>query len=481
MTIFKFMGGSTGGASADRFAPRIIVGNVPAGDPNTDQSGAFRYIPDPGDGSGISTAITEANTLAAGGDFVDIYLRPGLYDLEDGPTVLPTLGSGVRLYGTLSANAGSPQTEIRSRVSAGSQRILNMATRSEVDMIYFRSPAPTANLAGDAEIVNAAAACGIKNCQFSLEGSVAFDRTATRCITISGDRGDVSNLILSVSSLLTQPTPAYSLGIFVGSTTTWSGPLQPTEIKDCRQQGGNSAVQIWNVSGSSVSHYRASDIDQPQVGFAWLLSADPGAFDDVPGPIFEHCYLYTNTETDALVNSEQVGFLVVNQQTDAESNVPMLQFTLDHCQVDFGVPAAPDPGVSKVGFRIRAEENTDLGEGTITAPRSRGHNIGFHIVSAGVNAASLVTDIRVTGGVIQSAIGNTGTNQYNVWLNSNGNGGIRRIGIVGNGLAFSFSGTVIRLDDPTVENTIIVGNNIGGDPATLIDDSGTNTEQSHNI
>lgn len=84
------------GAGTDRFAPRYLVGNVPAGDPAVPAAGAFRYIPDPGDATGIAQAVAEA--LVNPGP---IYLRPGTYDWNAGPLVAPlTLPDGVILQGS---------------------------------------------------------------------------------------------------------------------------------------------------------------------------------------------------------------------------------------------------------------------------------------------------------------------------------------------------------------------------------------------
>lgn len=76
--------GGGGGAAADRFAPTIIVGNTLAGDPATDQVAPFRYIPDPGDGTGIALALTEAAALVDG---AWVHIRRGTYTLAAG--VLP--------------------------------------------------------------------------------------------------------------------------------------------------------------------------------------------------------------------------------------------------------------------------------------------------------------------------------------------------------------------------------------------------------
>lgn len=75
----------------DHFAPTIIVGNVPAGDPAIAQAAPFRYIPDPGDGTGIATGLAG---LPVGGW---LHIRRGTYTLS--PAILPLSVAGVRVTG----------------------------------------------------------------------------------------------------------------------------------------------------------------------------------------------------------------------------------------------------------------------------------------------------------------------------------------------------------------------------------------------
>jgi hypothetical protein len=86
-------GGGGGGGQTDHFAPKYLVGNVPAGDPNLAQAAPFIYIPDIGDGSGIALALTQPNGPG------DVWIRPGAYNLNNGmagPLVVPP---GVRVQG----------------------------------------------------------------------------------------------------------------------------------------------------------------------------------------------------------------------------------------------------------------------------------------------------------------------------------------------------------------------------------------------
>jgi len=93
----------------DKFAPKYLVGNVPAGDSATAySSGGFVYIPDPGDGSGIASALSSAAAVLG-----DVWIRPGLYDFGSGIVVMPlTVPPGCRVQG-----AGVRATTLRARPS----------------------------------------------------------------------------------------------------------------------------------------------------------------------------------------------------------------------------------------------------------------------------------------------------------------------------------------------------------------------------
>ena len=86
-----------GVAGPDLFAPRYVVGNTLSGDSAIPQVGTFRYVPDPGDGSGIEAALALAAVNPG-----DVLVRPGVYTRPNtaAPLVVPagvTLkGSGIR-------------------------------------------------------------------------------------------------------------------------------------------------------------------------------------------------------------------------------------------------------------------------------------------------------------------------------------------------------------------------------------------------
>jgi hypothetical protein len=77
----------------DHFAPTVIVGNVPAGDPAVAQGAPFQYVADPGDGSGIAAALA---AIPVTGGWV--HIRRGTYTVAPGFLPLP-IGGNTRVTG----------------------------------------------------------------------------------------------------------------------------------------------------------------------------------------------------------------------------------------------------------------------------------------------------------------------------------------------------------------------------------------------
>lgn len=92
----------------DMFGTRVIVGNVPAGDPNLAQAAPFQYIPDPGDGTGIAEGLA---AIAAGGLGGTCKIRRGLYDfgLPTSPP-LPLIVESCHVIGEGSGTLLRPST-----------------------------------------------------------------------------------------------------------------------------------------------------------------------------------------------------------------------------------------------------------------------------------------------------------------------------------------------------------------------------------
>lgn len=76
---------------SDKFAPKYLVGNETSGDGTSASVAGFVYIQDPGDGSGIETALLQASGPG------DVYVRPGTYVAA--PAISVTVPTGVRVVG----------------------------------------------------------------------------------------------------------------------------------------------------------------------------------------------------------------------------------------------------------------------------------------------------------------------------------------------------------------------------------------------
>jgi len=78
MVWTQYSGGGSGGGSTggDHFAPRFLVGNALSAAPAPSVPGYFRYIQDPGDGTGIALALTELGLL---GFAADVCIQEGTY------------------------------------------------------------------------------------------------------------------------------------------------------------------------------------------------------------------------------------------------------------------------------------------------------------------------------------------------------------------------------------------------------------------
>lgn len=107
MTQFIFIpfggGGGPPGSSLDRFAPKYLVGNELSGD-TTDTTGTaagFTYYSDPGDGTGIAAALSDAATTPG-----DVWIRPGTYTTTAPFTVPPDVA--VRGAGPSTIIVGAP-------------------------------------------------------------------------------------------------------------------------------------------------------------------------------------------------------------------------------------------------------------------------------------------------------------------------------------------------------------------------------------
>lgn len=269
-------GGGGGGAGADKFAPRIIVGNTPNGDPAVAQVAPFEYIPDPGDGSGIAQALS---TIGFGGG--EIYIRAGIYDFALGAIVGPlSIPAGVQVRG-----AGVGSTSIITAF-VGDQGAFAMQNLTSLSDMSIASPG-----GGDAT--------GLSEALVSTVGIVNISRVK---LTANGGTKSVLDtaLLCSNTPLSSAPARAYlddvscvSFGAADGRVLHISQGCE-VQARGLTCQGGVIGVLIEAIGQGSVPSffgaiqfeiYDFSGVGVSYSGTAGGMSLYNGAIDPVLGAV----------------------------------------------------------------------------------------------------------------------------------------------------------------------------------------------------
>lgn len=244
MTISKCCGsGGSSAPSQDRFAPKYVVGNAPAGDTAAAYAtGGFIYIEDPGDGTGIEAALALAAVTPG-----DIALRPGVYDFSTGAAVMPlVVPAGVRVVGS-----GSGTCELRSKLS-GDQGIF---------------------------VLNGGGV-GVEHIAFTVQSGGEVIYLGSRAVITNQDNegGYVLRCTFSLSGL------AGSSVLRAGILDAGAGSFSVRQVSGTGPSVGGSDPDLWTAlvvtAKTGSGRFTASGVSA--VGFdAPLLCDDVGVFDDV--------------------------------------------------------------------------------------------------------------------------------------------------------------------------------------------------------
>lgn len=206
----------------DRFAPTFLVGNELAGDPAVAQVAPFRYIPDPGDGTGIETALTEAAGIP--GSWV--HIRRGTYTLDAG--VLPlAIPASTRVTGD---GAGTILVQ-----RADDRRVFTLASFSELSnlRVNFTSAAPGATGAA------------------MIDASAATLARVQHAMVIGG--AATANLDESLEGVVSLGTNCFAFDLFItGVDYLGQGPSQLALVL-CGPTAGNSRVSLCSLQGGDYS------------------------------------------------------------------------------------------------------------------------------------------------------------------------------------------------------------------------------------
>jgi len=372
--FFQGPGTGGGGPSIDRFAPRIVVGNVPAGDSNVSQGAPFQYIPDPGDGSGLAAAIT---ALAATGG--RIYVRRGTYTFGGaGSPALPlVVPSGVLIEGESGGGEGGrgSSTNLVAPGGATAQDMFQLSANAALERVRITVPANSGGAPGGAGVVQLLGA-GARFAHAHIDMSGASQRNTALAVSTGTGVVDVTDMVVdsvdvdlpTVVSTGAVPYVAVVLG-FTGQDCT--GNTTEPIVRNVRTTGGQGGVWMLNIFGGVVDGLRSTNmlLSTTTLGVWW--DAGGSALTTLQGPTILNPSLVFGTGSGSIdltaikVSSSYTGGASLTV-TGTRIVAPFVRFT------DVTTVGA------RVAIKIRIETNgtAQLVKGSISGGTSIGHEIG---------------------------------------------------------------------------------------------------------
>ena len=219
--------------TTDVRANAIVVGNAPAGDTTADCD-----VLDPGDGSGIATAIASAGTNR------DVYIRPGLYEIPPGSTSSPfSVGSNVRVIG-----AGKLLTIIKISKGSGDIGAFILGSSSEIHNLGVIVAEPTGATSGSTYGIDATAeGCVVSGVRVEYSISTGTGMSNLNHIAAIGinSGGRVSNVDLICPSF-----SSFSLTSTFSGVAVTTGGTTMNHIADVKSSGGDIGISV--DSNSSI-------------------------------------------------------------------------------------------------------------------------------------------------------------------------------------------------------------------------------------
>lgn len=460
--------------SLDRFAPKYLVGNVPAGDSNVAyNSDGFMYIPDAGNCAGIQTALTMPNGLG------DVYVRPGSFtNLTGAALVVP---SGCRVWG-----AGVALTTIASSAAAGaSQEVFLLNQGASLLNIAITSAAQAAPGAGASKAVVRTGGSGvqIKDCAFSVLGAT---RTQPWMVwDASGTIEVYDSSFVGVDSSNDNPNGP-CIGIVIGpdpaTTPNTYIPLGSYEVSRCQFSNANRAISVYNVGAGHVADCAMDNMQRSSFGVIGMVF---GGTVVQPQPTITATIVDVRMyvgPTEAIGDTTYTGVTLQNFM----DGLDLVAFDWSSIRVLFF--PAQNPSVVRNAFRVLANSLTNgdvhIGGGSIVGCFALGHTRGLFIDAIGVAAKpqSTVSDIRVSACTFAGPDGVGATPGVGIFLQTVSTGLVDGIGISNCNCKDAHNGGFgIRIADVNCTNTIVLGNSLKPSGGTAIDDSGTDSEVAHNI
>lgn len=489
-------GGGIPPGSVDHFAPRYIVGNVPAGDTAPVQPAPFQYIPDSGDGAGIATALAAA--AISGGD---IWIRRGTYDFAAGAVATPlTIPAGVRVRGEGGGGEGGLGALTIIGAPAGNAALTQDcfvlgANASLEDLAIIVPAGAGGGLAGVGIVQTPSDGGRVAGVSIIMSGS--SQRNTSQAISSGTAAAPGTGTVIERCNI-TLPTALYSGGSafpfytgvlqgYLGIDSTGGTSLDGPTVREVRVLNGEIAVLFASVQGgriSDITHMNAL-CGPASVSVAWFMFKT--ALSTVRGPMIRGVRFLYGTSTDGV--GRQAKGVVVENQSDTQSIVR--EYSISDIVGEFTTGAGLVSPRIAVAVRSGSGGGGGLGSltrGVITNVSSIGQGTGVQIECATanntVNATGALTDLTITNVVAPASIAYGAfivAGLYLLVTTSTADGKISTVGIVNcdfrSAPAAGFGISV----GAHVQNTIVVGNNLVPVAGTALADAGVGTQITANI
>lgn len=254
-----------------RDAHEIVVGQSSA--PYSNVLGQDADVLDPGDGTGIETALSNATALVVGGyEGVDVRLRPHSITLDPSalgavPLVVSTnvrlIGPG-RRQGLIVGGDGTGAT---------SQDMFTLGVRATLEDLQLQSPEPVVAPAAGTGMVNVGTSSRVQSCRFIMDRSPTTPRSGT-VNAIQGVGGEgviVDDCQFELDDLL--PDGQQSTCVFLGPAAIFDSVTWDPVVRDCRAAGGNRFVFLRNIEGGVVQDCQHDSAVSPNPSIGWEISA----------------------------------------------------------------------------------------------------------------------------------------------------------------------------------------------------------------
>jgi hypothetical protein len=348
------------GDSLDRFAPKYLVGCTDAPYSDTaDETGTaagFTYIADPGDGTGIATALSAAGAVDG-----DVWIRPGIY----------TISQTLTVPANVTVRGSGPGTIIQSAANAIAGALISLNDQSALHSMSLVHNEPL-----------------VSNTQYGV-------------VDLRGDKAIALCVDVDVSTLWATPSNTTLYGGFASENVGGANETKLRCVRCSVQYGRNNASPNFDYKTNLVG-YRGKDASVEltdcssqylafAVGYGVILVNSNtglgslvvrgGTFNGYGGGIF----VDGGAVTTMLVDGAKISCADQNNASTCVGNLNAVRITLSNCTLNGGGAGQAiylDPGTSPImDNKGSIVGNTiNIGNPTVAWNSIGGVNSGYHVI-----------------------------------------------------------------------------------------------------